>query len=266
LNIAIEYRWVDDRYDRLPGLAAELVHRQVAVIAATGGDPPVLAAKAATATIPIVFDTSTDPVTLGVVTSLNRPGDNLTGVSNFGVGLTPKRVELLSAVVPDAAVIAFLVNPTRPRAESETREMETAARAIGRKIVVLHASRESDLDAAFATAVQQRAGGLVIGADNFFVSRREQLVALTARHAIPAIYQRREYVAACGLMSYGGDLPDMYRLVGIYTGRILSGGRPAELPVQQPTKVELVINLKTAKALGVNFPLALLGRADEVIE
>jgi ABC-type uncharacterized transport system substrate-binding protein len=265
-NVAIEYRWAEGRYDRLPGLAAELVRRQVAVIAATGGDIPALAAKLMTATIPIVFDTTTDPVKMGLVASLNRPGGNLTGVRLITVELMPKRLELLSAVVPDASVIAFLVNPTAPGAESEARDAQAAARATRRQIVVLNASSEPDLDTAFATAVQLRAGGLVLRGDVFFNSRREQLVALAARHAIPAIYIRREFVAAGGLMSYGGDLPDAYRLVGIYTGRILSGDKPTDLPVQQPTKVELVINLKTATTLGLTFPLTVLGRADEVIE
>ncbi len=265
-NVAIEYRWADGRYDRLPGLAAELVRRQVAVIAATGGDIPALAAKLTTATIPIVFDTTTDPVKMGLVADLNRPGGNLTGVSLLTVELMPKRLELLSAVAPDASVIAFLVNPTAPGAESEARDAQAAARATKRQIVVLNASSEYDLDTAFAIAVQLRAGGLVTRGDVFFNSRREQLVALAARHAIPAIYIRREFVAAGGLMSYGGDLTDAYRLVGIYTGRILSGDKPIDLPVQQLTKVEMSINLKTAKTLGLTVPLSVLGRADEVID
>src|SRR6266478_5438276 len=265
-NVAIEYRWADGRYDRLPGLAAELVRRQVAVIAATGGDIPALAAKLTTATIPIVFDTTTDPVKMGLVADLNRPGGNLTGVSLLTVELMPKRLELLSAVAPDASVIAFLVNPTAPGAESEARDAQAAARATKRQIVVLNASSEYDLDTAFATAVQLRAGALVTRGDVFFNSRREQLVALAARHAIPAIYIRREFVAAGGLTSYGGDLTDAYRLVGIYTGRILSGDKPIDLPVQQLTKVEMSINLKTAKTLGLTVPLSVLGRADEVIE
>ena len=265
-NVAIEYRWADGRYDRLPGLAAELVRRQVAVIAAPGGDIPALAAKATTATIPIVFDTVTDPVKMGLVASLNRPGGNLTGVSLLTVELMPKRLELLSAVVPDASVIAFLVNPTAPGVESETRDAQAAARATKRQIVVLNASSEYDLDTAFATAVQLRADGLVMRGDVFFNMRREQLVALAARHAIPAIWPRREFVTAGGLMSYDASLADAYRLVGIYTGRILSGEKPADLPVQQQTKIELVINLKTAKALGLEVPMSLLMRVDEVIE
>jgi putative tryptophan/tyrosine transport system substrate-binding protein len=265
-NVAIEYRWADGRYDRLPGLAADLVGRQVAVIAATGGDIPALAAKLMTATIPIVFDTTTDPVKTGLVASLNRPGGNLTGVSLLTGELMPKRLELLSAVVPDASVIAFLVNPIAPGAESEVRDVRAAGQATRQQIVVLHASSEHDLDPAFATAVQLRAKGLVMRGEVFFNMRREQLVALTAHHAIPTIYVRREFVEAGGLMSYGGDLANAYRVVGIYTGRILRGEMPADLPVQQETKVELVINLKTAKALGITVPLPLLGRADEVIE
>jgi putative tryptophan/tyrosine transport system substrate-binding protein len=200
------------------------------------------------------------------VVSLNRPGGNVTGVSNLGIELMPKRLELLSAIVPDLSVIAFLVNPTRPNAEAEIGGMRAAARAIGREILVLHASSESDFNTAFSTVVQRRARGLVIGGDNFFISRHEQLVALAARHAIPTIYPRRESVALGGLMSYGTDLPDLYRLVGVYTGRILNGDKPADLPVQQASKVELVINMKTAKRLGLNLPITLLGRADEVIE
>jgi putative tryptophan/tyrosine transport system substrate-binding protein len=265
-NVAIEYRWAEGRYDRLPGLAAELAGRQVAVIAATGGDIPALAAKLMTATIPIVFDTTTDPVKTGLVASLNRPGGNLTGVSLLTEELLPKRLELLSAVVPDASLIAFLVNPTAPGAESEVRDVRAAGQAARQQIVVLHASSERDLDAALATAVQMRAKGLVMRGEVFFNMRREQLVALTARHAIPTIYVRREFVEAGGLMSYGGDLANAYRAVGIYTGRILNGEKPADLPVQQETRVELVINLKTAKALGLTVPLPLLGRADEVIE
>jgi putative ABC transport system substrate-binding protein len=252
-NVAIEYRWAQGQYDRLPGLAAELVRRQVTVIAATGGDTPALAAKATTATIPIVFDTTTDPVKMGLVASLNQE-------------LMPKRLELLSAVAPDASVIAFLVNPTAPGAESETRDAQAAAHATKRQIVVLNASSEYDLDTAFASAVQLRAGGLVTRGDVFFNMRREQLVALAARHAIPAMWPRREFVTAGGLMSYDASLADAYRLVGVYTGRILKGEKPADLPVHQQAKIELVINLKTARALGLTMPTALLVRADEVIE
>ena len=264
-NLVIDYRSADGQNDRLPSMAADFVRRQVSAII-PWGLPATLAAKAATATIPIVFDTTTDPVKMGLVASLNQPGGNLTGVSLLTVELMPKRLELLSAVAPDASVIAFLVNPTAPGAESETRDAQAAAHATKRQIVVLNASSEYDLDTAFATAVQLRAGGLVTRGDVFFNMRREQLVALAARHAIPAIWPRREFVTAGGLMSYDASLADAYRLVGVYTGRILKGEKPADLPVHQQTKIELVINLKTARALGLTMPTALLVRADEVIE
>src|SRR5205807_607715 len=224
------------------------------------------AAKAATATIPIVFLTAGDPVRDGLVASLNRPGGNLTGVGILSVELGPKRLELLRELVPTATVIALLINPTTPTAEIQSRNMQAAARNLGLQLHVLHASTERDLDTAFASLAQLRAGGLVIGADAFFVSRSEQLAALALRHAVPTIYQFRAFAAAGGLMSYGGSNIDSYRLVGGYTGRILKGEKPADLPVQQATRVELVINMKTAKALGLTFPLTLLGRADEVIE
>jgi putative ABC transport system substrate-binding protein len=264
-NVAIEYRWADGQYDRLPALAADLVRRQVAVIVA-GANAGALASKAATTTIPIVFSIAVDPVSVGLVASLNRPGGNLTGVTNLNTELGPKRLELVHELVPTARIIAVLVNPTNRNAETLSRDLRAAARTIGLQIHILHATTERDFDTVFATLVQLPAGGLVIGADAFFNSRSQQLAALTIRHAMPAIYQFREFAAAGGLMSYGGSFTDSYRLAGVYTGRILKGEKPADLPVQQSTKAELIINLKTAKALGLTVPLALLGRADEVIE
>jgi ABC-type uncharacterized transport system substrate-binding protein len=247
-------------------MAADLVHRQVAAIAATS-TPAALAAKAATATIPIVFEVGSDPVGLGLVPSLGRPGANVTGVTQANVEVAPKRLELLHEAVPKAIVIALLVNPTDPGiAETATKEVQAAARTLGLQLHVLNASTERDFDGVFAKLVQLRAGGLVIGGGSFFTSRSEQLAALTVRHAVRAIFQNHEFTAAGGLLSYGSAVADSYRLAGIYTGRILKGDKPANLPVQQATKVELVINLKTAKAFGITFPLTLLGRADEVIE
>jgi putative ABC transport system substrate-binding protein len=264
-NLAIEYRWGDDHNDRLPMLATDLVRRQVTVIA-TGGSPAALAAKAATTTIPIVFQAGVDPVAMGLVGSLNRPSGNLTGVTTLGSELGPKRLELLHDLVPTATNIAMLVNPTNPDAETQSRGAQAAASALGLHFHVLHASAERDFDTVFATLFKLRPSALVIGADPFFISRREQIGALALRHAVPAIYQFREFAAAGGLMSYGSSLADSVHLAGIYTGRILKGEKPADLPVQQSTKVELIINLKTAKALGLTVPLALLTRADEVIE
>jgi putative ABC transport system substrate-binding protein len=265
-NVAIEYRWADNQNDRLPALAADLVRRQVAVIVAAA-IPAALAAKAATTTIPIVFEMGADPVEVGLVASLNRPGGNLTGVTTLNVELGPKRLELLHEVVPTTRSIALLVNPASPvNAERLSTDTQAAARTFGLQLHVLHASTERDLDAVFASLAQMRAGALVIGNDAFFLSRNEQLVALTVRHAVPTIFAYREFPAAGGLMSYGGSLTDAYRLTGVYTGRILKGEKPANLPVQQSTKVELLFNLKTAKALGLTIPLPLLGRADEVIE
>ena len=264
-NVAIEYRWAEGQYDRLPALAAELIRRRVIVIAATS-TPAALTAQKATATIPIVFTTSSDPVHLGLVASLSRPGANITGVSQLNVEVAPKRVELLHELVPAAMVIALLVNPTNPNVETVTRDLQAAARTRGLRSHVLHASNEREIDGAFATLAQLHADGLVIGSDVFFNTRTEQLGALAVRHAVPAIYHNREFVSAGGLMSYAGSIADSYRLAGVYTGRVLKGEKPAELPVQQATKVELIINLKTAKALGINVPLPLLGRADEVIE
>jgi putative tryptophan/tyrosine transport system substrate-binding protein len=265
-NLAIEYRWAEGRNDRLPALAAELVRRQVTVIVATS-TPAVLAARIATTTIPIVFFVAADPVKLGLVTSLSRPEGNLTGVITLNVEVAAKRLQLLHELVPTATIVALLVNPSNTAlAETITKELEAAARTLGVQLHVLHASSERELDTAFATLVQLRAGALVIGADALFNSRSEQLAELTIRHRVPAIYQFREFVSAGGLMAYGSTVLDTYRPLGVYTGRILKGEKPAELPVQQATKVELVINMKTAKALGLTVPLPLIGRADEVIE
>jgi putative ABC transport system substrate-binding protein len=265
-NVTIEYRWAEGRPDQLPALVADLVQRRVTVIAATS-TPAVLAAKAATTTIPIIFEMASDPVRLGLVASLNRPGGNITGVTNANVGIAPKRLQLLHELVPTASVMALLVNPANPTlAEPNTKELQAAARALGLKLHVLNASTERDFDEVFAKLIQLRAGGLVIGPDTFFSSRSEQLAALALRHAVPTIYQTREFALAGGLLSYGADTADAYRLTGNYVGRVLKGEKSADLPVQQATKIELYINLKTAKALGVTVPNTLIGRADEVIE
>jgi putative ABC transport system substrate-binding protein len=265
-NVAIEYRWADGRNDRLPALAADLVRRQVTVIANFGGVAGIFAAKAATTTIPIVFFTGADPVALGLVASLNRPGGNLTGVTGLNVEISPKRLELLHELAPTATHIALLANPTNPIAETDLRNSQAAARALGLQLHVLNASTERDLDAAFASLPRLQVDALAIGADAFFFRRSEQLGAMAVRLAIPSISAQRGFVTAGGLMSYGNNPTDEYRLVGVYTGRILKGEKPADLPVQQATKVELIINLKTAKALGLTVPLPLLTRADEVIE
>ena len=265
-NVMIEFRWAEGHYDRLAPLAANLVSRQVAVLAAPGGIAAGLAAKAATTKIPIIFLTGTDPVQFGLVTSLSRPGGNLTGVAILTNTLAPKQLELLHEVAPTVTLVAFLVNPKNPIAESDTRDLHSAANTTRQQILVLHASNESEIENAFAALVQQRAGALLVQSDPFFNSRPRQIVALAARHAIPAIYQWRDFPAAGGLMSYGTVLADAYRQVGIYAGKILQGTRPSDLPVQQSVKVQLIINLATAKALGLSFPLTVLGRADEVIE
>jgi putative ABC transport system substrate-binding protein len=264
-NLAIEYRWANGQNDRLPAMAADLVRRQVSVIVANG--PATQAAKAATTTIPIVFYIGADPITLGLVASLNRPGGNLTGVTNVNVELNSKRLELLHELVPTATTLAALINPNNATpAETQSRDLQSAASTLRLQLQILRASTERDFDAVFATLAQLRAGGLAIGGDGFFVSRSEQLAALALRHGVPAIFQFRPFVAAGGLMSYGGSGEDQFRQVGVYTGRILKGEKPADLPVQQNSKVELIVNLKTAKALGLAVPLALLTRADEVIE
>ena len=265
-NLAIEYRSADGRNDRLADLAADLVRRQVAVLVA-GGTPATAAAKAATATIPIVFNTGADPVAAGFVASLNRPGGNLTGVTILLEQVVPKLFELLRAVLPTSSNIAFLHNPTnRTLAGPITRDAQTAARSLGFKLHTLGASTEREIDNAFADLAQLRPDGLVIGPDIFFTNRSNQLATLTVSHGLPAIYHYRGFAAAGGLMSYGTSLSDAYRLEGGYIGRVLKGEKPADLPVQQATKVELILNLKTAKALGLTVPLPLLGRADEVIE
>jgi putative tryptophan/tyrosine transport system substrate-binding protein len=263
-NVAIEYRWAEGRYDRLPALAADLVARKVDVIVAPGS-PLALAAKNATSTIPIIF-TGGDPVAEGLVDSFARPGGNLTGVTFMNVELMPKRLELLSELVPQAGVIALLVNPNNSNADPTIRDVQEAARAKGVQLRVLRASTESEIDAAFTTLVQIQAGALILGADPFFGQRRDQLVALAARHAVPAIADWRGFAAAGGLISYGTSFTDSVRQVGMYAGKILKGTKPADLPVQQPTKFELVVNLQTAKALGLTVPQIILARATEVIE
>jgi len=263
-DVTIEYRWAEGQYDRLPALAADLVGRRMAVIFAN--TPAHLAAQAATTTIPIVFVSGGDPVDLGLVTSLSRPGGNLTGVSILNVELTPKRLELLHELVPTATIVAALVNPSNRNAEALSRELQAAARTIGLQLHILHASTELEIEAAFSRLTQLGAGGLVIGADPFFNGRNGQIAALAIRHAVPAIYQYRDFAAAGGLMSYGASATDAYHLAGAYVGRILKGEKPADLPVHQSTKVELIINLKTVRLLGLEVPATLLARADEVIE
>jgi putative tryptophan/tyrosine transport system substrate-binding protein len=265
-NVIIEYRWAEGRNDRLPGLAAELVRLPANVIVCAGSTPATIAARAASTTVPIVFYGGADPVSMGFVASLSRPGGNVTGVTTLNVEIGAKRLELLHELVPTATIIAGLVNPTNPVAETETRDLQAAARTLGLTLHVLHASSEQEIDTAFMTLVQLRAGALVIGTDALFNSWSEQLAVLTLRHAVPAIYQFREFVLSGGLASFGTTVVDTYRPLGVYTGRILKGEKPADLPVQQATKLHLIIKMKTANALGITVPLPLLGRADEVIE
>jgi putative ABC transport system substrate-binding protein len=266
-NVAIEYRWARGQNDQLPALAADLVRGQVTVLVAAGGTPSALAAKAATGIIPIVFAVAVDPVEVGLVASLNRPGDNITGVTNMNIDIGSKRLELLHELLPTASVFGVLVDPTNAAVSQDfSRVLQTAARILGLDLHILHASSERDFDAVFATLNQRRAGGLVIGPSTFFNGWSEQLAVLALRHAMPTIFQYRPFAAAGGLVSYGSDETEYYRLVGSYAGQILAGKKPGDLPVQQSTKVELIINLRTAKALGITVPLPLLGRADEVIE
>jgi len=266
-NVQIEYRWAEGQNDRLPALMADLVRRQVAVIAVPASTPGALAAKAATSTIPIVFYIGLDPVELGLVASLNRPGGNLTGVTGWNVAVGPKRLELLHELMPTATVMALLVNPTSPDlAKADSKEQQAAAQTLGLQLHVLHASTEGDFDAVFASLAQLRASGLVIGTDSLFNTWKEQLAALSVRHGVPTIHQYREFVVAGGLLGYGTQTAELSRQVGIYAGRILKGEKAADMPIQQAAEVELFINLKTAKALGITVPLSLLTRADELIE
>jgi len=266
-NVSIAYRWAEPQTDRLPELAAQLVRDQVAVLVAAGGTASALAAKAATASIPIVFGIAADPVDLRLVASLNRPGGNITGVTSLNMEVAPKRLELLHELLPSITNMALLVNPAVPAiAEHASRTSQAAAQALGLQLHVVHASSEHDFDAVFESLIHLHVGALVIAPDNLLTAHSQQLAALTVRHALPAVYEFRQFTAAGGLMSYGSSETEYYHLIGTYAGRILKGDKPADLPVQQSTKVELIINLKTAKALGITFPLTLLGRADEVIE
>jgi putative tryptophan/tyrosine transport system substrate-binding protein len=265
-NVAIEFRWAEGRLDELPALLSDLIRRQVTVIAATS-TPGALAARAANTAIPVVFTTANDPVRLGLVESLSRPGGNMTGATQLNMEVAPKRLEIFHELIPAASDFAHLVNPADPVvAEIGIRDAEAAARALGLKLQVLNAASEADFETVFSTVAQRRLGGLVVGVDILFTGWSRQLGALAARYGVPAIYQGREFAAAGGLMSYGGSTADSYRLAGVYAGRILKGDKPRDLPIQQSSKVEMIINLKAAKALGLTFPITLLGRADEVIE
>ena len=265
-NVSIDFRWAEGHYDKLPGMAADLVRRKVAVLVATGGTPSVVAAKGATSTIPIVFTTGTDPIRAGFVTSISRPGGNVTGVNFFTTVLEGKRIGLLRALVPGVQLITVLFNPDRPAHATEVKEVQEAAHALSQQIRILLASNESAINAAFATAMQLHAGAMLVGSDPFFNSQRDKIVALAARHSIPAIYEGRDFALAGGLMSYGTHLAEAYRQVGVYVGRILKGEKPGDLPVVQSTKFELVINLRTAKALGIEVPPNLSAEANEIIE
>ena len=265
-NVAIEFRWAEGQHNRLPALAADLAGRPVNVIVAPGGAPAALAAKSATTTIPIVFEMGADPIAMGLIATLNRPGGNLTGVTSLNVQVTPKRLEILHEMVPTAALIAVLLNPTSPTAGSQLRNLQAAADALGVRLHILHASSEREFDPAFKALVQLKPGGLVVASDTFFATHSEQLAGLTVRHAVPAIHQSRDFAVAGGLISYAGSFVESHRQAGIQTGRILKGDKPADLPVHQVTKVELIINLKTAKTLGLDVSPTLLARADEVIE
>ena len=265
-NVALDYRWAEGQYDRLAALAADLVHRQVAVIVALGGETSALAAKTATASIPIVFLVGSDPIRSGLVPSLNRPGGNITGVSSLIFDLEPKRLGLMRELRPNATTIAVLVNPNSPNAEIQVNDIQIAARSVGLQVDILNASAIREIDAAFTRLAQMRADALLVAADPFFFNRASQLVVLATRHAIPALYSRREFVAVGGLMSYGANADEGYHTAGVYAGRILKGEKPGDLPIQLPTKFELVINLSTARALDIDMPATLLARADEVIE
>jgi len=265
-NVTIEYRWASGQYNRLPGLATELVRRPVNIIVAVGGSASALAAKAATTTIPVIFNLGSDPVKLGLVASLNRPGGNITGVTYLAGSLVPKLLETLHEALPSASTIAVIVNPNFADSEANLQAAQAAARTLGQKLVVLNASTDGEINSAFKSIADQKPSALVVLPDPFFTSRRQQIVALAAYQAIPAIYPWPEYTVLGGLMSYGTSLTDAYRQVGVYTAKVLKGAKPAELPVQEAVKVELILNLKTAKSLGITFPLSLLGRADEVIE
>jgi putative ABC transport system substrate-binding protein len=265
-NVAMEYRWADGQYERLPALAADLISRRVAVIIPIGGAPATVAAKAATSTIPIVFNLGADPVELGLVTNLSRPGGNITGIAMMIVEMETKRLELLHELVPASSSLAILLNPSNAQAQTQEREAQRAARVVGQQVLVLKASTVHEIEGAFAALVRERAGGLLVGGDTFFTSQAVLFVVLTAHHSIPTVYPVRSFVDAGGLMSYGSNLLDAYRQTGVYAGRVLKGEKPGDLPIARPTTFELIINLKIARALGIAIPTNLLGRADEVIE